>query len=132
MKNKIVIDKNDLSALIGYIHTLLDFIDVDDLTPKNRSLVVDGYDDFVNPCSPTSNNFESPFAYANKINVEIFKENLEDIYKVDISKLSNEDVEEIYDEVEALFGDDETCYGIYNDYVWKVLKKHQKTKYLIQ
>ena len=50
MENKITIDKRDLEALVGYVHDLLDFIDVDDFEDEeNVELVNDGYDSFVKP-----------------------------------------------------------------------------------
>jgi hypothetical protein len=50
MKNKITVNEADLRGLIGYVHTLLDFIDVDDFEDEeNVDLVNCGYDDFVEP-----------------------------------------------------------------------------------
>lgn len=50
MENKIIVNESDLSGLIGYVHTLLDFIDVDDFEDEeNVDLVNGGYDDFVEP-----------------------------------------------------------------------------------
>jgi hypothetical protein len=50
MENKITINEVDLRGLIGYVHTLLDFIDVDDFEDEeNVDLVNCGYDDFVEP-----------------------------------------------------------------------------------
>lgn len=50
MNNKITINKEDLQNLIGYIHTILDFIDVDDFEDEeNVELVTNGYNDFVEP-----------------------------------------------------------------------------------
>ena len=50
MENKITIDKRDLESLVGYVHDLLDFIDVDDFEDEeNVELVNGGYDSFVKP-----------------------------------------------------------------------------------
>lgn len=50
MDNKIMIDKHNLESLIGYIHDLLDFIDVDDFEDEeNVELVEGGYELFVKP-----------------------------------------------------------------------------------
>ena len=50
MENKITVNEVDLRGLIGYVHTLLDFIDVDDFEDEeNVDLVNCGYDDFVEP-----------------------------------------------------------------------------------
>jgi hypothetical protein len=46
----ITINKKDIENLIGYVHTLLDFIDVDDFEDEDdKDLVNDGYDRFVKP-----------------------------------------------------------------------------------
>lgn len=46
----ITIDKAKIDSLIGYVHTLLDFIDVEDFDDKrNVKLVNNGYDRFVEP-----------------------------------------------------------------------------------
>lgn len=50
MNNKITINKEDLQNLIGYIHTILNFIDVDDFEDEeNVELVTYGYNYFVEP-----------------------------------------------------------------------------------
>ena len=50
--NTIEVNKSDLNNLVEYIHTLLDFIDVDEFEDEeNVSLVRDGYDNFVAPIS---------------------------------------------------------------------------------
>ena len=50
MENKIAIDKRDIESLIGYVHDLLDFIDVDDFEDEeNVELVKGGYESFVKP-----------------------------------------------------------------------------------
>jgi hypothetical protein len=50
MSEKVTIDKTKIDSLIGYIHTLLDFIDVEDFEQEeNKELVRNGYDDFVKP-----------------------------------------------------------------------------------
>ena len=41
------IEKQEIDSLIGYIHTLLDFVDVEE--PENVKLVNGGYDTFVQP-----------------------------------------------------------------------------------
>ena len=46
----ITINRNDLQDLIGYVHTLLDFIDVNDFEDEeDAELVSCGYDNFVKP-----------------------------------------------------------------------------------
>lgn len=48
--DKITIDRNKLEDLVGYVHTLLDFIDTDDFEDKeNVDLVNCGYDNFIKP-----------------------------------------------------------------------------------
>lgn len=48
--DKITINKIDMNNLIGYVHTLLDFIDVEDFEDKkNVELVNGGYESFVEP-----------------------------------------------------------------------------------
>jgi hypothetical protein len=50
MENKIAIDKWKLECLVGYVHDLLDFIDVDDFEDEeNVELVNGGYESFVKP-----------------------------------------------------------------------------------
>ena len=56
MNDKITIAKKDIEYLIGYIHTLLDFIDVEDFEDEeNKELVNDGYDSFVEPIAKLLN-----------------------------------------------------------------------------
>lgn len=48
--DKITVNKNDITSLIEYVHTLLDFIDVDDFDDEeNIELVKGGYKNFVEP-----------------------------------------------------------------------------------
>lgn len=47
---KVTFNINDIKRLIGYVDTLLGFIDVYDIEDEeNRNLVINGYDDFVEP-----------------------------------------------------------------------------------
>ena len=47
---KVAFNINDIKRLIGYVDTLLGFIDVYDIEDEeNRNLVINGYDDFVEP-----------------------------------------------------------------------------------
>lgn len=43
----ITIDKAKIDSLIGYIHTLLDFVDVEE--EENVNYINNGYNDFVEP-----------------------------------------------------------------------------------
>ena len=48
--NTIEVNKSDLNNLVEYIHTLLDFIDVDDFEDEeNVAIVNNGYEEFVQP-----------------------------------------------------------------------------------
>lgn len=47
--DKIIINKTDLENLIGYIHTVLDFVDTESMEEENVDIVADGYTDFVEP-----------------------------------------------------------------------------------
>ena len=47
--SKITFEERDIGALIDYIHTVLDFVDVEDLEEENKELVLDGYNKFVEP-----------------------------------------------------------------------------------
>ena len=48
--SKVTIDEVVLRDLRGYVHTLLDFIDVNDLEDEeNVKIVNDGYNEFVEP-----------------------------------------------------------------------------------
>ena len=54
MKNNITINQANIENLIGYVHTLLDFIDVEDFEDKeNAELVNGGYESFVKPIIKT-------------------------------------------------------------------------------
>ena len=47
--DKIIINKTDMENLIGYIHTILDFVDTENMEEENVDIVVNGYTDFVEP-----------------------------------------------------------------------------------
>lgn len=48
--DKITINKIDIANIIGYVHTLLDFIDVEDFEDEeNVELVNGGYEIYVEP-----------------------------------------------------------------------------------
>ena len=46
---KVTISKSDLANLVGYIHTVLDFVDTESMEYENAEIIVDGYVDFVEP-----------------------------------------------------------------------------------
>ena len=122
----IVINESLISDLIGYIHTLNDFVDVESLNKKNRSLVVDGYDDFVKPVYDILHDPKkaiSPFRLVKNEKIDNFRCNLEDIYDTDVSMLLDEDIEEILDDVEDTLANDDVYNECYNNAVWRVLKE---------
>ena len=47
--NKITMNKSDLENLIGYVRTILDFVDTESMEEENVDIVADGYVDFVEP-----------------------------------------------------------------------------------
>ena len=56
--------------------------------------------------------------------IQSFREQLECIYDIDISDLSDEKIEEIYNDVQDTLACDDTYSEIYNDAVWKALKDY--------
>lgn len=47
--SKITMNKSDLKNLIGYVQTILDFVDTENMEEENVDIVADGYVDFVEP-----------------------------------------------------------------------------------
>ncbi len=47
--SKITMNKSDLENLIGYVRTILDFVDTESMEEENVDIVADGYVDFVEP-----------------------------------------------------------------------------------
>lgn len=98
MGEKIVVDADDLTCLVGYVYSLLEFIDVDDFEEEeNRNLVVKGFDDYVKPM--IRNDFESPFTFVKNDEVEVFREQLEDGFDIDTSAISFGEMKEFYNKV---------------------------------
>jgi hypothetical protein len=69
----VVVKKSDLDALLGYVDTLMDFIDVDDFEDEeNVDAVNYGYDNFVEPLRSTSK-LKTPDAFVK--DEEIYDQN---------------------------------------------------------
>lgn len=47
--SKITMNKSDLENLIGYVLTILDFVDTESMEEENVDIVANGYVDFVEP-----------------------------------------------------------------------------------
>lgn len=47
--SEITMSKSDLENLIGYVQTILDFVDTESMEEENVDIVADGYEDFVEP-----------------------------------------------------------------------------------
>lgn len=128
MSEKIIlINKNTLESLIGYINKISDFIDIENFeNEENKSLVTDGYNVYVQPVLDILRDPEktmNPFKFVKQEEVNDFRYNLEDIYDTDVSKLTDEEIEEILDDVEDTLANDDYYNECYNDAVWKVLKE---------
>ena len=126
---KITIDKRLLQGLIGYVHTLQDAIDVEDEEILNE--INDGYESFVKPLldiaydSNAENEENDERVIAKQVDIQDFKESLEDIYDVDIAKFSDKEINEMFDELGEILANNDDYAEIYNDAVWQVLKNHE-------
>ena len=126
---KITINKTQLQGLIGYVHTLHDALDVED--EDILAEINDGYESFVKPLldiayeSNAENEEIDDRIIAKQVDVHDFKESLGDIYSVDVAKISDKEINEMYDELGEILANDDDYAEIYNDAVWKVLKNHE-------
>ena len=121
MGRKIVVDADDLTCLVGYVYTLLDFIDIDDFgEEENRDLVVNGFDECVKPMM--REDFESPFTFVRNDEVQVFREHLEEGFGVDTSDVPFEDVKKFYEKVLEKY--DSEANEIYCDIITKMI--HEK------
>jgi hypothetical protein len=95
--NYVVVKKSDLDALLGYVDTLMDFIDVDEFEDEeNVDAVNYGYDNFVEPLRSTSK-LKTPDAFVKDEEIETFKETLEDVYGILVSEIPNKKIREVYE-----------------------------------
>ena len=93
----VVVKKSDLDALLGYIDTLMDFIDVEDFEDEeNVDAVNYGYNNFVEPLRNTDK-LKSPDAFVKDEEIETFKENLEDTYNISVSEIPDNKLREAYE-----------------------------------
>ena len=66
--NNTMINKMDLNNLIGYVYTLLDFINIEDFEDEeNVSLVKNGFNKFVQPMINMLNNAEQKTYFSNDV-----------------------------------------------------------------
>lgn len=126
--SKIIIDEVQLRDLLGYVQTILDFVDVEDFkSQKNKDLVVNGFDDFVEPIYKMlfdKQNIVDERIIAKQVDIEMFKEDLENIYDVDTTNLTDKQVAQMFDDVWDELANDDQYSDIYNDAVWSVLKQN--------
>lgn len=93
----VVVKKSDLDALLGYIDTLMDFIDVDDFEDEeNVDAVNYGYDNFVEPLR-NIDKLKTPAAFVKDEEIETFKENLKDAYNISVSEIPDNKLREAYE-----------------------------------
>ena len=129
--SKIIIDEVQLRDLLGYVQTILDFVDVEDFeSQKNKDLVVNGFDDFVGPIYKMfdKQNIVDERIIAKQVDIEMFKEDLENIYDVDITNITDEQVTQMFDDVWDELANNDQYSEIYNDAVWSVLKQNNLVK----
>lgn len=129
--SKIIIDEVQLRDLLGYVQTILDFVDVEDFeSQKNKDLVVKGFDDFVGPIYKLfdKQNVVDEYIIAKQVDIEMFKEDLENIYDVDTTNLTDKQVSQMFDDVWDELANDDQYAEIYNDAVWSVLKQNNLVK----
>lgn len=129
--SKIIIDEIQLRDLLGYVQTILDFVDVEDFeSQRNKDLVVKGFDDFVGPIYKMfdKQNIVDERIIAKQVDIEMFKEDLENIYDVDTTNLTDQQVSQMFDDVWDELANDDQYAEIYNDAVWSVLKQNNLVK----
>ena len=99
----ILIKEEQLNNLIGYLHTVLDLVDVDYLEDKECAKAVkEGYNDFVQPVIDIltdDKNTVDRYVIAKQVDVEIFAERLNDTFNVDVDKLDKKKLNELYDQM---------------------------------
>jgi hypothetical protein len=56
MAKNVTIEREKLQGLIGFIHSILDFVDVESMEDEeNKNIVIDGYKNFVKPVEDVLN-----------------------------------------------------------------------------
>lgn len=124
MEEKILITKAQLQGLVDYVVTILDFVDVEE--EENVSYVNDEFNASVQPMIDLlrdNSKVIDDYKIARRVDIELFKESLEDVYDVDISKLSDKQIEDLFNDVhDSLAGNDQYS-EIYNDAVNACLKE---------
>lgn len=133
MNNEYVaIKKSDLQALIGFVSTLLDFIDVDEFEhQENIKLINEGYDKFAQPLETVlrNGNVIGDEILAKDVELRQFKVQLSDIYGFDVTNITDKQLTELYDDVQAHLSGDDNYSEIYNEAVDKVMSEFlEKTK----
>lgn len=121
---KVAIEKIQLQRAIEYINTLLDFVDIEE--EENINYIKDGYNNLIQPISDIAfddKNIIDNRVIAKQADIEIFKENLEYIYDIDTTNITDEQIVEIFESVEDGLANDDQYAEIYNDVMYQVLKK---------
>lgn len=126
MNNEYVVVKaQDLKDLVGFIANLYDCIDFDSKEVKEHG-VENGWNDFVQPILDVARGEGDPhgkYILAKDVDIEIFKENLENVYDYDITGLTDNQITELYNDVQDRLGNDDTYNELYNDAVRSVMDK---------
>lgn len=126
---KITINKTQLKNVLEYINSVLEAVDVED--EEILSEINEGYKNIVEPLVKLAysendgEDEEDIFVIAKKADLQTFKEHLEDIYEVDVEKISDKEIEEMYDELGEILANNDEYAEIYNDAVWQVLKTRE-------
>ena len=101
MEKYITIKQSDFEAILGYLHTVLEFSCLED---EHIAEVNNGYDTFVKPFLETSE-FQTPEVFVKNQEFETFCENLQDCYGVDVSAADKKVLWRLFDK----FREEFTC-----------------------
>lgn len=124
MEEKILITKTQLQGLVDYIVTILDFVDVEE--EENVSYVNNEFNASVQPIIDLlhdNSKVTDSYKIARQVDIELFKESLEDVYDVNISKLSDKQIENLFDDVQDSLAGNDQYSEIYNNAVNDCLKE---------
>ena len=125
LPKKVIVEKALLQRAADYVNAILEALDIED--EETLSYINDGYTDIIEPLVKLAfeeNNSVDEFVIAKQADVQIFKENLNDIYDIDTAEIPDEEIAEIFDEVEEILAGSDEYSEIYNDAVCQVLKNH--------
>lgn len=122
---KIAIAQTQLQEVVEYINTLLESLDIEN--EETLEYINKGYEDLIQPIINIAfdgKNVIDKYVIAKQVDIEMFKENLENIYNVNVTNITDEQIVKMFDDVQEELANDDQYAEIYNEAIYHTLKQY--------